>query len=169
MSIFSIAELKIISAQNAKAERLTFTELDHLMSRDPARLTLGLIVKAKGLMADFYSGKSDTMKGDEGLVTRVELDLVIEEYNNLAEKMMLIFTALERRGLITEKELFEIALDMRQGGRKSGAPDSTTGKRRGARGGRKKSAAAAKDVGVDKPVGVRARNRRRVLGTSKTN
>jgi hypothetical protein len=111
MKLFKDEEFAIIEARNkedlGELQHLTDSEITQL--KVGGNISLGLVVRARAILAAHYDGK--LMTG--GYVTRSELNLIIEEHNNLATKMMLIFEALVRRKLITEKELFDIAAEMR--------------------------------------------------------
>lgn len=137
MKIFNEAELKILSEmQHGDMEYGIdgLSELDLLRLKSGENVTLSLITTAKALLAS-YENKQHVCRfidRDElaGYITRGEMKLLLEEHNNLAVRVMLMYEALLKRGVITDKEIREIAADMR--GDANVGSDDSTGQQEGA-------------------------------------
>lgn len=110
---FTAAELVIIQEMNDAdlgevVEKLSPIELIRLKTGEG--ISLKMIIKGKALL-EIYKNKSQ--QSNNSYVTRAEFMALQEEHTNLVVKTMLIFMALERRNLITEAELEEIAAELR--------------------------------------------------------
>lgn len=145
---FTESELVIIGEMNNSTEigeiveRLTPLELIRLKSGEG--ISLKMIMRGRSLL-EIYRTKA--AHGKIGYVTHRELDLLREEHDNLTAKTMLIFMALERRGLISTIDLEEIAAEIRDGKIKEtndvrSTSRSVSAKSRGGRRGRKPKEAA---------------------------
>jgi hypothetical protein len=112
---FTDQELEIINRANEAdlgpmVEHLTPLELLRLKSGEG--ISLKMIVKGRGLLA---AAKIKSGGSAIEYVTRDELNAIMEEHNNLAVKTMLIFMALEQRGIISDKDLYDVAAKLKDG------------------------------------------------------
>lgn len=127
MKLFTDAELEIISQRNSEelGELRHLTAIELLQLKAGENVTLGAVVRARAILSAHYDGRLKT----GGYVSQAEMAILVEEHNNLATKMMLIFDALVRRGVITEQDLFDEAAKLR--GDTDGTGEADTGKQDG--------------------------------------
>lgn len=132
MSMFTKEELLVI-AENNKGDLGDITPLSDyelICLKTGENIHLGIITRAKAILA------INRPLSPKDFVTRSELSLLLEEHTNLAAKTMLMFMALERRGLISEKEIFDIADELKMahtGGQNESGKDEARPRKRAVR------------------------------------
>lgn len=71
-------------------------------------LTLDLVIKAKRII------EAESIRDLSALVSKTEVNLLIDEINRSMVKVFLLFKLLERKGFVTEQELVDITLEFEE-------------------------------------------------------
>ena len=99
IKVFNKIELNLLEMNGG----LTRTEIQAL--EKGMNVSLSLVIKAKRLLEDYRKQGGVVEDG----ATRAELNLLIAEIQQVAEKQFLIFKVLEKKKLISMKEMLEMA------------------------------------------------------------